>query len=51
MLSVTVVCPHCGSTGTFNIGVSNGTGFGQCRRCHKTFHIEMRNGSVHSVYK
>jgi hypothetical protein len=47
---VVVTCPHCGSTGQFTIGISEGSfGFGfirllKRRQCHKTFRIEFRQG-------
>jgi transposase-like protein len=51
MATATVVCPHCGSTGTHNhgIGTGSGTAHGQCKQCHKTFKIIIRKGQVHEV--
>jgi hypothetical protein len=53
MPQATVVCPHCGSTGTYNHGHSTGNGSTgvQCRACHKTFRIYVKNGQVDQVKK
>jgi transposase-like protein len=48
---VTVVCPHCGSTGTHQVGVSNGSSGAQCNQCHKIFRIYMSGGAVNAVKK
>ena len=54
--NVVLPCPHCGSTGQFTIGISEGSkGSGsspaQCRQCHKTFRIEFRQGQIYRVTK
>ena len=46
MYKHTIACPKCGSTGTFTIGVLNGAGNGQCKSCHKSVRIEVRNGDI-----
>jgi len=53
MPQMTVVCPHCGSTGTYTHGFASGSGStrAQCKSCHKSFTVEIRNGQVHQVRK
>ena len=48
MAKVTVVCPNCGSTGTYNKSFPKGSGTQpvQCRACRKGFKIHYRNGEV-----
>jgi len=52
---VTVVCPHCGSTGSYQVGTMGNSGkasnYVSCTQCHKGFAIYMYNGSVDSVKK
>jgi len=51
MPQMTVVCPHCGSTGSYTHGFVNGPGtsFQQCKSCRKRFTVEIRNGQVYQV--
>jgi len=51
MPQMTVVCPHCGSTGTYTHGFPTGSGSTRplCETCHKMFTIEIRNGQVYEV--
>ena len=51
MPQATVVCPHCGSTGTCSHGFNTGSGSSgaTCRDCHKTFRIYVQNGQVVAV--
>lgn len=54
MASVTVVCPHCGSTGTYQHGIgasSIGATGVQCFECRKSFRIAMDRGNLKSVTK
>jgi transposase-like protein len=53
MAQITVVCPHCGSTGTYSHGLGSASGGTrpQCRSCHKTFQVTLHLGQVHSVKK
>ncbi len=48
---VVVVCPHCGSTGTFPVGIKTGDGSSpaNCPRCHKSFRIHLVKGDVSKV--
>jgi len=50
---VTVVCPHCGSTGTYRSGFKSGSGtqMAQCRSCKKSFRIYFQSGKVRRVDK
>ncbi|HOX44436.1 MAG TPA: hypothetical protein PK668_12605 [Myxococcota bacterium] len=48
-IKVTVVCVHCGTTATYSVGVSNGASQVQCKKCHKSFKVYMRNGEVYEV--
>ena len=45
----TVACPNCGTTATYNVGVSNGSTPCQCKQCKHNFRIHMKNGSVDQV--
>ncbi|MDD3051140.1 MAG: hypothetical protein PHR06_08320 [Candidatus Cloacimonetes bacterium] len=53
---VTIVCPNCGKTGTYQIGctIGNKTTSGsygaQCKNCHKSFRIVIKRGEVDSVH-
>jgi hypothetical protein len=47
----TVPCPHCGSTATYPVGVSNGSSPAYCSQCKQGFRIYMKNGSVDAVKK
>ncbi len=51
MAQVTVVCPHCSSTGTFNHGLGSATGSfsAQCKHCHKSFRVYLRQGQLYEV--
>jgi len=53
MTQIAVVCPHCGSTGTYTHyhGQGSGTTQKQCLACRKSFTIEIRNGQVRGVRK
>lgn len=53
MAQMTVVCPHCGTTGTYTHGFSSASGSSpqQCKSCHKKFTVDIRNGQVHQVRK
>lgn len=53
----TMVCPHCGSTGSYEEfdcpeggRASVTTGF-QCHSCGKSFHATFSDGGVESVFK
>lgn len=48
---VTVACPHCGSTSTHSVGVSNGSVSAYCGQCKHSFRIYMKYGNVDSVKK
>ena len=49
---VTVACPHCGSTGTHPMRVTQDGSFGcRCDSCSKSFTVDVRNGSVYRVTK
>ena len=50
---VTVVCPHCGSTGSYPKSFQTGDGSsGQsCKNCHKSFRIHYHGGQVDEVKK
>jgi hypothetical protein len=50
-IRVTVTCVHCSSTGTYNVGVSDGSSGVQCNQCRKTIRIYMRKGQVYEVKK
>jgi DNA-directed RNA polymerase subunit RPC12/RpoP len=45
----TVSCPNCGSTSTYNVGVSNGSTGVQCKQCRTSFRIYMKQGNVDQV--
>jgi len=49
----TVVCPHCGSTGTYQHGHKTGDGSSSfnCNKCHKSFTVHFHQGQVDSVKK
>ena len=51
MAQVTVVCLHCSSTGTFTHGLGSATGSftAQCKCCHKSFRVYLRQGEVYEV--
>lgn len=51
MGKLTVACPHCGTTATLNVGIENGSSYGQCKKCHKTFRIYMKKGEVDQIKK
>ena len=53
MAEATVVCPHCGSTGTYHHSLATGSGSfrPQCRACHKSFKVEIRSGRIDRVTK
>lgn len=46
-----IVCPHCGSTGTYEIGIQNGSTGVQCKQCKKNFRVYMQNGEIKEVKK
>lgn len=50
---VTVVCPHCGSSGTYHESFKSGDGSSsqQWRHCKKSFRIHYHNGEVDEVKK
>lgn len=44
---VTVACPHCGSTGTYQLGgTQSGTTPVYCNSCRTGFRIEYKNSQV-----
>ncbi len=52
---ITVTCPHCASTGTyqagFTVGGPSATGSGgfQCRECRKSFRVHYNRGNIERV--
>jgi hypothetical protein len=50
MTRVTVTCPYCGSTASYNVSVRTGLSGAWCRfGCRRGFWIRMWNGGVESV--
>ena len=46
---VTIVCPHCGSTDSYEVRMSLGQASEECRSCYKRFWVRYRNGKVEKV--
>lgn len=48
-----IVCPHCGSTGTYSHGYKTGGGTASfnCHQCHKSFKVHFEKGKVDTVKK
>lgn len=50
-IRVVVACPHCGSTGTYQVGVSDGHSRVQCLSCRKGARVHMKKGEVYKVVR
>lgn len=52
---ITVTCPHCASTATyqagFTVGAASSTGSGgfQCRECRQSFRVYYNRGQIERV--
>ncbi|MBT3960591.1 MAG: hypothetical protein HOE96_01815 [Candidatus Marinimicrobia bacterium] len=50
---ITVSCPQCGVTETYNRSFSTGSGSQpvQCKKCRRSFRIHYRSGDMYKVDK
>lgn len=52
-MTVTVACPHCGSTGSYRLGVTSGSAAATCTNpgCRHMFRVYVQNSMILRVVK